>query len=213
MSRNEVVWPNFLYNPEIWLQGLREITETSIIVKSVAAEVRSRKCSQPRQLAGWSFYKVITVMVAHATTGWFARNWQRYWQKFSSTYSLTDRDTECTGTKVRLSVHYDWVNLTLCYNIWRENEHPVKLFHWLKFHNWSCFQYLTTDHVIEAEVTLQLTVSQSVSQVSSPLWDLWPDITFCRKLFSESCCLVSVGRPLWREVGPFICNSQSIVIF
>jgi hypothetical protein len=34
-----------------------------------------------------------------------------------------------------------------------------------------------------------------------------------RKLLSESCCLVSVGRPPWREVVPVICHSQSIVIY
>jgi hypothetical protein len=30
-----------------------------------------------------------------------------------------------------------------------------------------------------------------------------------RSLFPESCCLVSVGRPLWREVGSVVCISQS----
>jgi hypothetical protein len=30
-----------------------------------------------------------------------------------------------------------------------------------------------------------------------------------RRLFSEICCLVSVGRPLWWEVRPVICLSQS----
>jgi hypothetical protein len=34
-----------------------------------------------------------------------------------------------------------------------------------------------------------------------------------RRLFSESYCLVSVGRPLWREVGSVICSSQSVVIY
>jgi hypothetical protein len=34
-----------------------------------------------------------------------------------------------------------------------------------------------------------------------------------RRLLSESCCLVSVGRPLWREVGSVICHSQSIVSY
>jgi hypothetical protein len=32
-------------------------------------------------------------------------------------------------------------------------------------------------------------------------------------LFSESCCLVSVGRPLRREVGSVICHSESAVIY
>jgi hypothetical protein len=42
-------------------------------------------------------------------------------------------------------------------------------------------------------------VSQYV-KVLSPFWDLWPDI-FCPRVVFESYCLVSVGRPLWREVG------------
>jgi hypothetical protein len=33
-----------------------------------------------------------------------------------------------------------------------------------------------------------------------------------RRWFSESYCLVSVGRPLWREVGSVICP-QSVVIY
>jgi hypothetical protein len=40
------------------------------------------------------------------------------------------------------------------------------------------------------------------------LWDLWP----VRRLLSESCCLVSVRRPLWWEVGSVICQAQSVVI-
>jgi hypothetical protein len=51
------------------------------------------------------------------------------------------------------------------------------------------------------EVTLQLTVSQYV-KVSSPFWGLWPNIIFCPKV-------VSVGRPLWREVGSVVYLSQS----
>jgi hypothetical protein len=50
---------------------------------------------------------------------------------------------------------------------------------------------------IEVEVILRLTVSQYVL-VSSPLWDLRPDIT--------SCGLVSVGRPLWREHWSAVCS-------
>jgi hypothetical protein len=34
-----------------------------------------------------------------------------------------------------------------------------------------------------------------------------------RMVFSESCCLVSMRRPLWREVGSVICPSQSVVIY
>jgi hypothetical protein len=55
------------------------------------------------------------------------------------------------------------------------------------------------------EVTLRLTVSQSVSQcvlVSSTLVELATRYYF----LSVCCCLVSVRRPLWREDG--VCNLQ-----
>jgi hypothetical protein len=64
---------------------------------------------------------------------------------------------------------------------------------------------------VEVEVTLHLTISQSVSmsryRAHSETCDqiLLP----VRKLFSERCCLVSVGRPLRQEVG----SSQSVVIY
>jgi hypothetical protein len=48
---------------------------------------------------------------------------------------------------------------------------------------------LALDVEVEVEVTLRLTVSQYV-EVSSPIWDLSTDITFCPRLLSESCCLV-----------------------
>jgi hypothetical protein len=52
---------------------------------------------------------------------------------------------------------------------------------------------ISTSGRVEVEVTLQLTVDRSVSQyvkVSSPLWDLWPDITFCPKaVFWNLSCL------------------------
>jgi hypothetical protein len=60
-----------------------------------------------------------------------------------------------------------------------------------------------------------MTVSQSVSmsryRAHSGTCDqilLSPQSLFC-----ESCCLVSVGRPLWREVRSVICHSQSVVIY
>jgi hypothetical protein len=34
-----------------------------------------------------------------------------------------------------------------------------------------------------------------------------------RRLLSESCCLVSVGRPLWRKGGAVICHYQCIAIY
>jgi hypothetical protein len=55
---------------------------------------------------------------------------------------------------------------------------------------------------------LQLTVSQSVRQGIDPTLGLV--IRYC--FLSEGCCLVSVGRPLRREVGSVICHFQSIVI-
>jgi hypothetical protein len=62
---------------------------------------------------------------------------------------------------------------------------------------------------VEVKVTLPLTVGQSVSmsryQVHSGTCD--QILLSVRRLFSESCCLVSVGRPLWRQVGSVICRS------
>jgi hypothetical protein len=65
--------------------------------------------------------------------------------------------------------------------------------------------------VSEVEVTLQLTVGRSVSQSVSQSVSMsryrahsgtCDQILFSvRRLFSESCCFVSVGRPLWWEVS------------
>jgi hypothetical protein len=62
---------------------------------------------------------------------------------------------------------------------------------------------------LEVQVTLQLTVSQSVCQGIEPILGLVTRYYF----LSEGCCLFCVGRPLWREVGSVICHSQSIVIY
>jgi hypothetical protein len=51
---------------------------------------------------------------------------------------------------------------------------------------------------------------RSVSQyvvVSSSLWNLWRRYY----ILSESCCVVSVGRPLWREGESVSCQSLSAV--
>jgi hypothetical protein len=62
----------------------------------------------------------------------------------------------------------------------------------------------------EVEVTLRLTVSQSVSQ-SVCLGIEYPCKTYDQILFpvgmllSEICGLVSAGRPLWQEDGSAIC--------
>jgi hypothetical protein len=54
---------------------------------------------------------------------------------------------------------------------------------------------------LEVEVTLWLTLSQSVCLVIE-----YPCGTCDGMLLSEICCLVSVGRPLWREDGSAICS-------
>jgi hypothetical protein len=45
--------------------------------------------------------------------------------------------------------------------------------------------------------------------VSSPLGDFWPNITFCPKVV----VFVSVERPLWQEDVSVICYSQPVVIY
>jgi hypothetical protein len=49
---------------------------------------------------------------------------------------------------------------------------------------------------------------RSVNQyvlVSSPLWDLWPDITPCLRVPVWKLRFVSVRRPLWREDASVVC--------
>jgi hypothetical protein len=64
----------------------------------------------------------------------------------------------------------------------------------------------------EVEVTLRLTVSQSVSQsvcldVGYPCGTCDQILLPVGMLLSETCGLVSVGRPLWREDGSIICSA------
>jgi hypothetical protein len=72
----------------------------------------------------------------------------------------------------------------------------------------SCRNTLLNNSFLKSEVTLRLKVGQSVST------------SWCRAhcgtwnqtlILSEICCLVSVGRPLWREVGSISCQSLSVV--
>jgi hypothetical protein len=67
---------------------------------------------------------------------------------------------------------------------------------------------LTSGAVTKVKVTLQLTVSQSLCQ------GMEPTLRFVTRYYflSEGCCLVSVGRPLWREVGSVICHSKPKVV-
>jgi hypothetical protein len=76
----------------------------------------------------------------------------------------------------------------------RETPTPLDLLERVNLNHW------TTHLQVEVEVTLQLTVSQSVSmsryRAHSGTCDFRLSVG---RLFSENCCLVSVGSPLWRE--------------
>jgi hypothetical protein len=61
---------------------------------------------------------------------------------------------------------------------------------------------------LKVEVTLRLTVSQSACGGVEPTLGL-----VTRYYFLSESCVVSVGRPLWREVESITCHSQSIVIY
>jgi hypothetical protein len=73
--------------------------------------------------------------------------------------------------------------------------HPLTSYSRLtRIRSWSR-SYFTTD-------------GQSVLLCVEPIWDLWPDtILPAGRLLSESCGLVSVGRPVWREDGCAICSA------
>jgi hypothetical protein len=82
-----------------------------------------------------------------------------------------------------------------------------------------CRIYLQTLYTSEVEVTLRLAVGRSVSQSVclgvEPTLGLVTRYYFLSEgwLLSKSCRLVSVGRPLWREVGPVIFHSQSVAMY
>jgi hypothetical protein len=64
---------------------------------------------------------------------------------------------------------------------------------------------------VEVEVALRLTFSQSVSQsvclgIEHPCGTCDQILLPVGMFLSEICCLVSVGRPLWREDGSAICS-------
>jgi hypothetical protein len=67
----------------------------------------------------------------------------------------------------------------------------------------------------EVEVTLWLPVGQSVSMSRYRAHSGTCDqiLLSVRSLLSERFYLVSVGCPLWREVGSVICHSQSVVTY
>jgi hypothetical protein len=63
---------------------------------------------------------------------------------------------------------------------------------------------------VRVRVTLRLTVSHSVSLGAEPtLWTFDQILLPFQEFGSGICCPVSVGRPLWRETGSAICQSQS----
>jgi hypothetical protein len=65
--------------------------------------------------------------------------------------------------------------------------------------------YLRTPTPVEVEVTLRLTVSQSVCLgIEYPCWTCDQILFPVEMLLSEICGLVSIGRPLCREVGSAI---------
>jgi hypothetical protein len=102
--------------------------------------------------------------------------------------------------------------------LWREDGSVMcsAITYWLescRTHNQILLSHLRQPN-LEVEIKLQLTVSQSVCQGIEPTLGLVTRYYFCaRRLLSESCRLVSLGRPLWREVGSVTCHSQSVVIY
>jgi hypothetical protein len=69
--------------------------------------------------------------------------------------------------------------------------------------------------ILVFKVTLRLTVGQSVSMSRCrPHSGTCEQILLSsQRLMSESCCLVSAGRPLWRDFGSAICQSQAVSRF
>jgi hypothetical protein len=94
----------------------------------------------------------------------------------------------------------------------------LQLVHHFINRNWYLFWYNCSTSVIlstatcstllfQVKVMLWLTVSQSVCFGVKFTLELVTRYYF----LSESCCVVSVGRPLWREVGSLSCQSLSSV--
>jgi hypothetical protein len=72
--------------------------------------------------------------------------------------------------------------------------------------------FVSPYRVYYVEVTLQLTVSQYV-KVSSPLWDLWPDITFCPKVVFWKLLSCLCGAPSMTKRSGLSFVFLSLVIY
>jgi hypothetical protein len=80
--------------------------------------------------------------------------------------------------------------------------------------NWPCQLHKTATLIVDkvVRVTLQLTVSQSVCLGVEPtLWTFDQILLPFQEFGPEICCLVSVGRPLWREDWSILCKSRLVV--
>jgi hypothetical protein len=136
------------------------------------------------------------------------------------TFTFLDSRTIPTPQPQRLLTHRALTNSILLAPLHTLN-FPGVDFH-LPTSNWGCpfpisllqetGYYCTTDigrFQVEVEVTLQLTVDQSVSmfwcRAYSGICDLM--LLPVGRLLSETCSLVSVWRPLWREDGSALCSS------
>jgi hypothetical protein len=101
------------------------------------------------------------------------------------------------------------ISITTQHLLWDQGEVEVTL-------RLTVNQYVLVSSILvrlatRVRVTLRLTVSQSVSMswCRAQFVDVWPDIDSFQEFGSGICCLVSVGRPLWREAGSVLCKSQS----
>jgi hypothetical protein len=71
--------------------------------------------------------------------------------------------------------------------------------------NIELFKFIVTNITCQSHVTTD-GQSASMSRCRARSGTCDQILLSVRRLLSESCCLVSVGRPLWREVGSVICK-------
>jgi hypothetical protein len=104
---------------------------------------------------------------------------------------------------------------------WREGGSVIYSHSQLPLSGWSPTKLMTTSYPILLSVWFQFPECRSRSHVTTDgqsvnmsryraLSEACDQILLSvRRFFSESCCRVSVGRPLWQKVGSVICLSQS----